>query len=408
MKKTLKVIISIALISLLLIGIVPEIILYSLKKEAGEMPHYVESYVESKERFLTYEDRFRTYWRDTRFASYEIEQGLEIDVVEGHASESPQNLVIFTTGVHGIEGFVGSAMLNVFQTDYLTKLDPATTGVIFVHAVNPWGMENERRFNENNVDLNRNFIKDWTTFNLELNEAYADLATFFEKEEELGNVLLENVSFYSGVGYTALTSGAEKIEEALLSGQYTHPHGVYYGGEGDEKSTEVMKELYEQWITSDYENIVHIDLHTGYGPEDQMSIFSSIGESMTQKEAMDAFQYPLVLTPESEGFYVTHGDNTEYFHSLGAELAPEKEVYSTTFEFGTLGEDVSAGLSSINRTVSENQLYWHGSKGTVTEEITKLRYKEMFYPSDKEWREKAIKDFRQATDGVLSERGILK
>jgi hypothetical protein len=35
--------------------------------------------------------------------------------------------------------------------------------VVFIHAVNPYGMSFWRRWNENNVDLNRNFLSGKTT-----------------------------------------------------------------------------------------------------------------------------------------------------------------------------------------------------------------------------------------------------
>lgn len=37
---------------------------------------------------------------------------------------------------------------------------------------------------------------------------------------------------------------------------------------------------------------------------------------------LEAFDYPLVLTPESVDFYVTSGDNTAYFSELYQKQAP--------------------------------------------------------------------------------------
>ncbi len=149
------------------------------------------------------------------------------------------------------------------------------------------------------------------------------------------------------------------------------------------------------------------DLHTGYGPERQMSIFSAVTEKMSQVEAEKAFGYAPVLTPESEGFYVTKGDNTEFINELQQKEYPHKEVYSTTFEFGTLGDGTIASLQSLRNTIDENRLHSHGSTSSMTKEKVENRYMEMFYPSDEEWREKAVKDFKSGSRGVLRNKGLL-
>ena len=39
-----------------------------------------------------------------------------------------------------------------------TCLETGLPTIVFVHALNPYGMANNRRFNEDNIDLNRNFL----------------------------------------------------------------------------------------------------------------------------------------------------------------------------------------------------------------------------------------------------------
>jgi hypothetical protein len=39
-----------------------------------------------------------------------------------------------------------------------TCMETGLPTIVFVHALNPYGMANNRRFNEDNVDLNRNFL----------------------------------------------------------------------------------------------------------------------------------------------------------------------------------------------------------------------------------------------------------
>lgn len=318
---------------------------------------FPKSYDESRQTFLSYENVLRPKWTNVRHDSFNLNEKETIDSIRADATEEKENLIVLTGGVHGIEGYAGSAMQSIFVRELAGQLNEKTTGLHIVHAVNPWGMKNERRYNEHNVDLNRNFVYDWNSFDLSQNRNYEELNEFFEREKRVGHMLLHDAGFYSRVAARAVTSGTSAIEQALLTGQYAYPKGVYYGGTKDEPSTAYMKGLFKDILESGYKKIVHIDLHTGYGPRYQMSIFSSSKETMTEKEAEKAFNYPLVFTPDSKDYYVTNGDMTEYFYRLKEDLSPEKELYSTTFEFGTLGDGTVASIQSLKRTIEENQLY---------------------------------------------------
>jgi len=77
---------------------------------------------------------------------------------------SGPGLVVHSSGVHGVEGFAGSgiqiAILSNFSAEAAEarSADPDAPTIVLVHAVNPFGMAHFRRFNENNVDLNRNAL----------------------------------------------------------------------------------------------------------------------------------------------------------------------------------------------------------------------------------------------------------
>lgn len=405
-------IIILAIIFLMFVVVPNYILAINLYKQPTgtnkELSYFPQTYEESKSRFETYDEAFQNRWKDVKKTSYVITQkeNLSIDLLQADAVKEKKKLVIISSGTHGIEGYTGSAMQDVFVKDYLSHLDPATTGVLLVHSVNPWGMKHFRRYTENNVDLNRNFIYDWNSFDRSVNKKYTDLQGFMEKSSGIGNIVLHDSAFYGELGYNAITKGTGIIKEALLNGQYTNPKGVYYGGNGDEPSTAYMKQVFEKVLKSPYEDIIHIDLHTGYGPRYQMSIFSSVAETMKEQEAKKAFNYPLVLTPDSKEFYVTNGDITEYFYKLKTKIAPQKKLYSTTFEFGTFGEDTMASIQSLKRTIEENQLYQNGTKNKASSDIIHNRYKELFYPSETKWRLKTVKDFRQALTGVMENKGF--
>ena len=80
----------------------------------------------------------------------------------------------------------------------------------------------------------------------------------------------------------------------------------------------------------------------------------------------------------------------------------DKELFSTCFEFGTLGDDFLDSILSLKYTVDENRQHWYPSDSQTSSEIVRENYNELFYPTETQWREKTVHDFRVATEGVLS------
>lgn len=82
---------------------------------------------------------------------------LSIDV--GVIRRSKEKMLVHISGTHGVEGFAGSAIQNaIIDKSNITREDPSLPTLVIVHVLNPFGMANLRRWNENNVDLNRNFL----------------------------------------------------------------------------------------------------------------------------------------------------------------------------------------------------------------------------------------------------------
>ena len=81
---------------------------------------------------------------------------LTVDVAISPLSHEPTgDAVVVSSGLHGVEGFFGSAV----QIAALESADDWLSGArgVFVHALNPSGFAWSRRCDANNVDLNRAF-----------------------------------------------------------------------------------------------------------------------------------------------------------------------------------------------------------------------------------------------------------
>ena len=381
----------------------PTIILAAVRQ-----PESAESYAYSDCFYDNYED-IRAHILElsaqlgAETGSYAIDEadGLYIDSFYIPSEGAPTNLIVLTTGVHGMEGYIGSVMLDVFFREIWPEQDHSDTGVLVVANVNPYGMKYLRRYNENNVDLNRNFILDWDSFDLSSNKEYPKVQSFLEPKGEIRNALWHEAGFYLSLAKTAITDGADTISDALLTGQYESPKGVYYGGQGDEASTVYLKDVFSQCLDSAYENIVHIDIHSGYGPRYNMVIFNSVYETMNEKESQAAFGYDYVIAYDSESFYATTGDTTDFFYRLAEQKGTGTDLFSTCFEFGTVGDEFFDTILSLKYTVDENRNHWYPTSNKTAAQVVHENYMELYYPTETAWREKTVQDFAQATRGVL-------
>ncbi|NIP94329.1 MAG: DUF2817 domain-containing protein [Akkermansiaceae bacterium] len=88
----------------------------------------------------------------------ETEGGEDLTIDVGILGWESDPALVLSSGVHGVEGFPGSALQLAFLDGLYRK--PAGSGIryILIHGINPHGFAHLRRFNEGNVDLNRNFL----------------------------------------------------------------------------------------------------------------------------------------------------------------------------------------------------------------------------------------------------------
>lgn len=376
MKKKISIaIIIIVAVVLVATWVAPYIILIadSQEKVADSYAYsevFFDEYDEVREHLLATVDNLKNQGIETDLYSHaiDVEEDLYIDTIYLPSSTEQKNLVVLTTGVHGIEGYIGSVMLDVFWQEIYPDLNKENTGVLVIANVNPYGMKHHRRYNENNVDLNRNFIIDWESFDTTVNKDYPKVDQFLGPQKKMGNALWHEAGFYASMVKEVVANGADSISNALLGGQYEYPQGVYYGGAGDEQSTTYVKDVFE-W---------------------------TLGDS----------QYDNVISYDSESFYATTGDTTDFYYRLKEQMGAETALFSTCFEFGTIGDRFLDSIISMKYTIEENQNHWYPTTDKVMNAIVKERYQELFYPTEMEWREKTVADFAAAAKGVLNAKLI--
>lgn len=372
------------------------------------MPTIPNSYEHSRERFRARLDAIRALWPSARLTSisHPWEDDLTTDVIQAEAglfhsgAVEQTRLIVLSTGLHGIEGYLGSAALELFFEEYLHRLDPQTTGLLLIHAINPWGMKHWKRTNPENVDLNRNFIEDDFSSLLHFNADYPALSSFLNPQRPLENLALEKLVFAAQTVQKLLTFGPRRIREASLMGQYHFRDGIYFGGAGLQPETKSMMALYRSAFAG-YRQIIHLDMHTGYGPRDQMTLVASPHEKLTAAEISARYGVPRVAAANPEEFYTMQGDMTDWEYQLVEKEFPGAKFFGAACEFGTFGESILAGARSLRITIFKNQVNQHGGKAAAAQWVEK-EYRELYLPAERAWFEKAMSDARQTFESFFA------
>jgi hypothetical protein len=367
---------------------------------------YPFSYQASRDQFRLLIDRAREQWPNARLISHApYGDDHTIDAISADAIASTAQRLIITTGEHGIEGYLGSVLLRWFADEFMPQLDPRRTGLLLVHAINPWGMAQRRRVNRSNVDINRNFPAARDSFATDRNVDYAALQTLLNPTGQLTSIGRSTARLASHLLPNLIKIGAGRIQAAFTLGQYRFPRGVYYGGDAVQPETQFMIDLYrQQW--RGYEQVVHLDVHTGYGPRQQMSIVNSPLEPRSSEELQRAFAYPLIVKAVPGEFYAIRGDMIDFVYRLQQAEFPALQLYSTTLEFGTFGASLLGGLRSLRALVLENQLHHYGATQDNVRAAVQHEFTELFMPSDAAWLTKAHADAQQAMRGILKAEGL--
>ena len=183
---------------------------------------------------------------------------LFMDVAELGPAEARSVLVI-GSGTHGVEGFAGSALqTGLLQEGFAVNLPPDVR-VIMIHAINPYGFAFLRRFNEDNVDVNRNFVDHGGPY--PVNDGYDQLADVLYPD---ALTFWQDIKAGMRLAWYYIRHGMGNLRKAVSGGQFNYPEGLFYGGQTPAWSNlEVEKIAHHHMRMA--QTVVFLDLHTGLG-----------------------------------------------------------------------------------------------------------------------------------------------
>ncbi len=318
-------------------------------------------------------------------------------------SGKKERLLILTSGLHGIEGFVGSALQNMFLMENFWQMRDENLGILIIHSINPYGFKFARRVSENNVDLNRNFDTSTELFKIK-NDAYLQISPLLNPTTAAKSGFLDQTKFYFQCARVILHYSMDKLRRAVLKGQYEEPQGIFFGGTHFEPQKNLLeKELLAK--AKGYGQILLVDLHTGYGERGHLHLFASRAPALDIEYQKKIFAGRDLDFGQKQNFYEATGGLVVY----AANLFKNKSRYAgITFEFGTLNSQKTLGsLDSLYRMVRENQGFHYGARSSGDAEEINHLFREMFYPSDPEFREAIVTQFHDTLTLALKNQKAL-
>ncbi len=293
---------------------------------------------------------------------------LTLDIARLGAAHAPK-VLLHVCGLHGVEAFTGSAVQLA-----LLGAPPAMapdTALVLVHVANPWGMAWLRRCNDNNVDLNRNFLAEdaswsgcpplYNTLDPLLNPPSPPSRDFF---------LLR----LAGCG---LRHGSAAVRQAIAHGQYRYPRGLFYGGDRLQAEARLLGDWLHTALAA-ASHVFAIDLHTGLGRRGDSTL---IAEPLPGNDAA-ALSRRLGLRVQggagSPAAYAVRGS----FGAALPRLLPGARIGFVLQEIGT-----APPLQVLHALREENRWHHHGDGG---DHPCRRALLSALCPADRNWRETAV------------------
>ena len=292
-----------------------------------------------------------------------------------------QRLLVLNSGTHGVEGFCGSAALSAFLHAGEETLN---TKVVLVHAINPHGFAWLRRTNEDNIDLNRNFVEHHrdpiqSPGYEELHPVLAPRTWNAGTEADIRRFLEERVR----------RDGPLAVQAAICQGQYAHRDGIFYGGRAPAWSNRVFREILGHHA-ADVTRALLLDFHTGLGEYGACELITGVPP---HAEVLAAFRAP--VTSAKLGTAAGPALRGTIGMAFRDTLAAER-VESFTVEFGT-----APIMDVLMALLADNWLHAHGDPKGLGAVETKNLIRQRFYPDNPSWRATVLSSSQQTIHDAL-------
>ncbi|MBA4097674.1 MAG: DUF2817 domain-containing protein [Rhodospirillum sp.] len=352
------------------------------------MDSFSESYAEARAKFLAAARdagaRIHSYGRDDVVGLAGEPLLCDVAVL---GAERGERAAIAITGTHGVEGYAGSAVLHHWLTNRGRIKDDIQ--IVLVHAINPWAFSHKTRTTENNVDLNRNFIRDNIGYERQ-NPGYDSLAPFFDFDPTDARRALDAYR-----GYKAhLDRNGWHLENEMLEGQCDRPDGLFYAGKEPEWSNLLFRRIVTEHLGA-ARTIGFVDWHTGVGSfgeivylmfDEPGSAEHAAASRWWNRELQEKSAFKSGSTPKYRGLLC---------QSIRQEL-PDARIAGAVVEFGTADDYAIFRGDCLDRWVR-----FEGREATDAAQFREA-YKDIMNPPDPSWRRMVLDEGPAVMDKLIA------
>ena len=343
--------------------------------------YFRPDYIRARECFLDSAARAGAYTQ-----SYEnpvagrLGETLGTDVAILGNINAPSVLLV-QSGTHGAEGYCGSAIQVAFLELIASTSIARDTAVILVHGINPFGFSWYSRGDENNVDLNRNFINFFDA-SQKRNDIFPELAPYLIPSEWTRNCIAEADA---KLGELRQRYGHDIVSQSLRRGQYSYPENLFYGGTGPSWSRLTVERIAHDYLDR-ATKLIFLDIHSGLGNYGTVGLLSvELGTSEKFKVLQKIFGSLVKSThdPQSDAANA----NGNIIRGYSEQLA-DTMFLGVGVEFGTYQQarvqDALRADTWLHHTKRFKELPRY-----LNQEI-KQEMREVFCPMDPSWRETVV------------------
>lgn len=264
---------------------------------------------------------------------------------------------------------------------------------VWLHGLNPHGFAWGRRFDENNVDPNRNFLLPGESYRGSP-PGYAELDPLLNPPRPPSRWEPFALRAFGAV----IRYGMPALRQSIAAGQYDFPQGLFYGGSEPSRSHRVLAENIDRWLAGS-RRVVHLDFHTGLGPWGS-------GKLLIDYPLRDEQRDWLTQWFGSDSFEACNSSGISYDARGGlgrwaVHRQAEIDYLFACAEFGTYQPlQVLAGLRA------ENQAHHFCPPQSPIVNRVQARLRELFCPASAAWRTKvwqsSAKLVEQAVTGLMA------
>jgi uncharacterized protein DUF2817 len=352
--------------------------------------HFAQSYAEARDKFIAAGSaRKARMFRHVHPSELGAKgEELSIDLAQ-IGDPRAQCLLLLTSATHGVEGFCGSGCQVALLRDdaFVAEVERAGVAVLMLHALNPYGFSHLRRTNEDNADLNRNFID----FSAPLPNAPA--------YEEIHALLLPATwpppaETEVAMGAWIKSHGEKAFQAAVSGGQYTHPDGMFFGGRRPSWSNACLRAVLRA-EAAPRKRLGWIDFHTGLGPRGHgEKIYSGPDDPVVIARAKAWWGDEVTSFFDGSS---TSAHVTGIISDAAGRECPDTETTAMALEYGTYSLE-----HTLQVLRAEHWVHNHPEAPASQRESVKRALRDTFYIDADDWKTMVHEQARTACLGALA------